>query len=47
MALVLGDLVQYRNLKGRVVVNLLHASTLVRRIAEALGCRVVIKPRRF
>lgn len=43
MALVLGDLVQYRNLKGRVVVNL-SCSTLVRRIAEALGCRVVIKP---
>ena len=43
MALVLGDLVQFRNLEGRVVVNL-SCSTLVRRIAEALGCRVTVKP---
>ena len=43
MALVLGDLVQFRNLEGRVVVNL-SCSTLVRRIAEALGCRVAVKP---
>ena len=43
MALVLGDLVQFRNLEGRVVVNL-WCSTLVRRIAEALGCRVTVKP---
>ena len=36
-------LVQFRNLEGRVVVNL-SCSTLVRRIAEALGCRVTVKP---
>ena len=39
----MGDLVQFRNLEGRVVVNL-SCSTLVRRIAEALGCRVTVKP---
>lgn len=33
----------FRNLEGRVVVNL-SCSTLVRRIAEALGCRVTVKP---
>ena len=36
MALVLGDLVQFRNLEGRVVVNL-SCSTLVRRIARRLA----------
>ncbi len=30
-------------MEGRVVVNL-SCSTLVRRIAEALGCRVTVKP---
>lgn len=43
MALVLGDLIVHRKLSGRVVVNQ-SCSTLVRRFAEALGCRVVIKP---
>ena len=43
MALVLGDLVVNRKMNGRVVVNL-SCSTLVRRFAEALGCRVTVKP---
>lgn len=43
MALVLGDLVVYRGMGGRVVVNL-SCSTLVKRFAQALGCRVTVRP---
>lgn len=43
MALVLGELVVRRGMAGRVVVNL-SCSTLVKRFAEALGCRVTVKP---
>lgn len=43
IALVLGHLVVNHGLSGRVVLSL-SASTLVRRVARELGCRVSVKP---
>lgn len=43
ISLVLGHLVLNRHESGRVVLNL-SCSTLVRRVAKALDCRVTIKP---
>ena len=43
IALVMGHLVRHRGMSGRVVLNL-STSMLPRRTAEALGCRVDIKP---
>ena len=43
IALVLVHLVRNRGMSGRVVVNL-STSTLVRRVAKGLGCRVTVKP---
>ena len=42
IALVLNHLVSKRGMSGRVVVNL-STSTLVRRVAKQLGCRVTVK----
>lgn len=43
IALILGHLVRNRGMKGRVVLDL-ASSVLPRRVAEALGCRVTVKP---
>ena len=42
-ALILGHLYMNRGQSGRVVLSL-SASTLVRRVAKSLGCRLAIKP---
>ena len=44
--LVLKHLVEHRGEKGRVVLGV-SASALTRRVAKALGCRVVMKPTGF
>ena len=44
--LVLKHLVEHRGATGRVVMGV-AASTLTRRVAKALGCRVVMKPTGF
>ena len=46
LALVLGHLVRDRGAEGRVVLNI-SSSTLARRVARALGCRITIKPNGF
>lgn len=43
IALVAGHLVRNKGYSGRVVLNL-STSTLTKRVAQALGCRVTIKP---
>lgn len=44
--LVLKHLVEHRGMQGRVVLGV-AASTLTRRVAKALGCRVAMKPTGF